>query len=337
MRKKKFFILILGCLLLVTIGWFLRDSGKTKVPELVLTYAENQSDDYPTTQGAVYFAELVSKKTEGRIQIIVLSNSELGTEPSVIEQMQFGGIDFSRVSISSFSDKQPKLNVLQMPYLYNSAEHMWKVLDSEIGDDFLKIFEKSDLIGLSWYDAGARNFYNDSKPIETLEDMQGLRIRVQNSFLMERVVESLGAVAVPTDYEDVYESFETGTIDGAENNWPSYESQHHYEFARYYTIDEHTRVPEVQICSKATWDKLSEGDQKIILECAKLSAVYERELWISREIESRNIVEAKGIEVNELSQEEKEKFRVAVAGIYTEFCSEYTELIAEIQEKDNDE
>lgn len=336
MKKLKMIAIALTIVLVISAVFLWKNSTRTLPPEFVLTYAENQSDTYPTTLGAIYFAELVQEKSQGRIQILVLANSSLGTEPSVIEQMQFGGVDFSRVSISSFSDAQPKLNVLQMPYLYQNADHMWKVLDSEIGEDFLEVFAESDLVGLSWYDAGARNFYNNKHSIETLEDMKGLRIRVQHSIVMERLVESLGAVAVPTDYEDVYASFETNAIDGAENNWPSYESQHHYDVAKYYTIDEHTRVPEVQICAKSTWDKLSNDDQKMIKECARESALYERELWVQQEIESRKVVEQNGVIVNELSENEKDMFREAVQGIYTEFCSEYMDIIEQIQEKSDE-
>lgn len=141
-----------------------------KTPEYVFSYAENQTADYPTTLGAMRFAELVEERTNGRIRILVLCDGRLGAEADVIEQMQYGGIDFARVSLSQLAEYVPRLNVLQMPYLYTDSEHMWRVLDGEIGAEFLEGVSSYDLVGLSWYDAGARNFYNSVKPITCLED-----------------------------------------------------------------------------------------------------------------------------------------------------------------------
>ena len=151
-------------------------AGEENVPEFVLTYAENQAEDYPTTQGAYRFAELVKQRTGGKVEILINAEGILGDERTVIEQLQFGGVDFARVSLSPLSEFVPELNVLQLPYLYTGAEHMWKVLEGEIGDSFLGSFEGSSLVALSWYDAGARNFYNSVRPIEKLEDMKGLTI-----------------------------------------------------------------------------------------------------------------------------------------------------------------
>ncbi|MFR5601397.1 MAG: TRAP transporter substrate-binding protein [Lachnospiraceae bacterium] len=297
------------------------------IPEFVFTYAENQAEDYPTTQGAYKFAELVQERTGGRILIQVDAGGSLGDERSVIEQLQFGGIDFTRVSLSPLAEFVPKLNVLQMPYLYTGPDHMWKVLDGEIGEDFLNSFDDSGLVALSWYYAGSRNFYNNQKPIERLEDMKGMRIRVQESTVMERMMEILGAEAVPMTFGEVYSALQTGEIDGAENNWPSYESMNHYEVAKYYTVDEHARVPELQLVSSATWEKLSPEDQEIIRACAKESAEYERKLWDERERKSEQIVRDAGCQVVELSHAEKERFRKAVTPLYEEFCRDYVDII----------
>lgn len=274
-------------------------------PEFVFFYAENQTEDYPTTLGARRFAELVEERTGGRIRILVRAQGVMGTENKVIQQMQYGGIDFARVSLSQLAVYFPELNVLQMPYLYTDAGHMWKVLDGEIGDSFLECVGADELVGLSWYDAGARNFYNSLRPVTCLEDIAGMRIRVQESELMADMVEALGGTAVPISYEDVYSALERGVVDGAENNWPSYETMQHYEVAEYYTVDEHTRVPEMQICSRHTWDSLSEQDRAVIQECAEESACYERRLWVEREKESRELAISRGTEAVELSVEEK--------------------------------
>lgn len=334
---KKRWIMIAGIALVLVAGviWRYR-SQHQKEPEFVLSYAENQTKDYPTTLGAQKFADLVEERSNGRIQILVLAEGELGAESDVIAQMQYGGVDFARVSLSQLAEYIPQLNVLQMPYLYEDSAHMWRVLDGTIGDDFLDIVSQNELIGLSWYDAGARNFYNSKKPITCLEDMQGMRIRVQESEVMADMIEALGASAIPIPYADVYSALEQGTVDGAENNWPSYETMNHYEVAKYYTIDEHNRVPEMQICSKHTWSKLSEEDQQMILDCAKESALYERKLWKERESESEAKAIEQGVEVVELSAEEKKRFQEAVTGIYEKYCSDQMDIIEKIIEENKE-
>lgn len=254
----------------------------------------------------------------------------LGSENKVIKQMQYGGIDFARVSLAQLAEYIPSLNVLQMPYLYTDSDHMWRVLDGEIGDAFLESVSADDVIGLSWYDAGARNFYNSVQPITCLEDLKGMRIRVQESDLAVDMVEALGATAIPIAYGDVYASLERQVVDGAENNWPSYEAMRHYEVAKYYTVDEHSRVPEMQICSAYTWQKLSPEDREIILECARESAIYEREVWTQREEQSRSIAMENGTKVVELSAEEKKRFQNAVYGVYEKYCGDDMGLIEEI-------
>lgn len=311
-----------------------RDRGQEAIaPEFVLTYAENQPEDYPTTLGAYRFAQLVNERTGGKVEIQINAGGVLGEEQSTVAQMKFGGIDFARVSISSLSDVIPKLNVLQMPYLYTGAEHMWRVLEGPVGEDFLNSLDGSGVRALSWYDAGARNFYSVKKPVERLEDVKGMRIRVQESDLMIAMVEALGASAVPMAYEDVYSALETGKIDAAENNWPSYDSMGHYKVAPYYTVDEHTRVPEMQIVSEATWEKLPEEYREIIEECARESAVYERELWEKRIHEAEQRVRKAGCHVVEFSPEEKARFQEAMMPVYGKYCSDYMDIIETILEE----
>ncbi|KAB1440614.1 TRAP transporter substrate-binding protein [Candidatus Galacturonibacter soehngenii] len=332
MKKKLLCIIIIGVILFVIFYQYNKKENIIVEPEYVFTYAENQPENYPTTLGGYKFAQLVEERTNGRIKIIIQAEGYLGDEKAVVKQLQFGGIDFARVSLSTLSETIPKLNVLQMPYLYRDSRHMWEVLEGEIGNDFLSSFDETQLVALSWYDAGARSFYT-KQPVYTLEDMNGLRIRVQESDLMIDMVEALGAVAVPIVYEGVYSAFERDLIDGAENNWPSYEIKSHYEVAKYFTVDEHTRVPEVQICGKSTWDKLSKEDQEIIRVCAKESALYERKLWGERERQSQEIVMKNGGEVITLSDKEKEKFRNAVKGVYEEYCGDYKDVIDKIIEQ----
>lgn len=299
----------------------------------VLSYAENQAEDHPAALGARLFARLVEERTDGRIQIIVYDNAELGDEESVMEQIRYGGIDFARVSVMTLGELIPRLNVLQLPYLYEDAEHMWRVLDGEIGNELMQEFDDFGMVALSWYDAGSRNFYTVDRPIRKLEDVEGLRIRVAESELMERMMWELGAEPVPIVYSEVYSALETGIIDGAENNWPSYESAGHYRVAGYMTLDGHNRIPEAQMVSSATWEKLSEKDKEMIRQCARESAEYQRRLWEERETQARLRCEQEGCEVTELCDEEMERFREAVESVYEAFGEGEDELIERIIEE----
>ena len=327
--KTKRFLFVLFLLLIALVVFFWTKPAE-KVPEYVFSYAENQDEDYPTTLGGQYFANLVEEKTNGRIRILIQHSGERGNESQVISQLKYGGVDFARISISELTNEIKALNVLQLPYLYENSEHMWKVLDGKIGDYFLDVVSGYEMVGLSWYDAGARNFYTKDRPIQKLEDFEGLKIRVQESDMMASMVEYLGGEPVKKPYSEVYSLLEKSEADGAENNWPSYESMQHYEVAGYYTLDEHIRIPELQICSKHTWEKLSEEDQQIILECAKESSIYQRKLWKEQETKSRELAVSAGAEVVHLSTVEKKKFRKAVEPLFERYCGEHMDLIQEI-------
>lgn len=327
--KTKRYSFALLLLLIVLVVFFLTKSEE-KVPEYVFSYAENQDEDYPTTLGGQYFADLVEEKTNGRIKILIQHSGVRGNESQVISQLKYGGVDFARISISELTNEIKALNVLQLPYLYENSEHMWKVLDGKIGDYFLDVVSEYEMIGLSWYDAGARNFYTKDRPIQRLEDFEGLKIRVQESDMIASMVEYLGGEPVKKPYSEVYSLLEKSEVDGAENNWPSYESMQHYEVAGYYTLDEHIRIPELQICSKHTWNKLSSEDQEIILECAKESSFYQRKLWKEQETKSRELAVSAGAKVLHLSTAEKKKFRKAVEPLFERYCGEHMDLIQEI-------
>lgn len=333
--KKKALILSLTSILIFLLVLYLvtidKDDKHLVEDLLVLRYAENQPTDYPTVIAAQYFADLVKKRTDGRIIIKVLANAQLGDEKTIIEQLVFGGIEMARVSLSPLSEYVPEMNLLQLPYLYDDRDHFWAVLDSELGSYFLDTCNKQGMIGLSWYDAGARSFYTTSK-ITSLEDMQGLTIRIQESELMEKLVKALGASGVKTNFKDVYQALQTGIIDGAENNWPSFESTGHYTVAKYLLLDEHTRVPEVQIVSSIIWEKLSFEDQSIIKQAALESSFYERQLWQEKEKASENKVRLSGIEVVYLDNDMKESFRKATQSLYEPYEQNYADILKQIQD-----
>lgn len=328
--KTKIYFAAVLALLLMVIFYFVGKKKET-VPEYVFTYAENQTENYPTTLGALYFAQLVEEETDGRIRILVRAEGVMGSELEVVRQMRYGGIDFARISIAQISDYVPEMSVLQLPYLYQDSEHMWRVLDGSIGERFLGYAESYGLIGLSWYDAGARNIYCAEKPVRTLADIQGLRIRVQEAEMMSDMITALGAVPVQISYDKVYEALERKQVDGAENNWSSYETMRHYEVAKYFTVDEHIRIPEMQICASHTWEQLSEEDREIITECARQSALYERQLWSEHEEQARKNAIENGAEEIRISEEELEKFRKAMEPVYQNYYEEYGSLIEEIE------
>ena len=301
------------------------------VPEFVLTYAENQPEGYPTVLAAQRFAELVKELTGGKVIIQIKHSGEFGSESEVLEQMAFGGIDFARVSLAELSDEIPKLNVLQLPFLYEDADHMWRILDGEIGEEFLTVFEQADLVGLSWYDAGARCFYNNVRPIRSPEDMAGLTVRVQDSQLVMDMVKLLGATPVTFHYSDVSYAFEMGKIDAAENNWPAYQIQEHYQLAKYFTVDEHSRVPEIQLASGRTWDNLPAEYREIIAQCARESALYQRQLWKEQESRSRAEAIAAGCVEVVPGFVQKDAFRTLSEPLYTQYCGEYMELVEQIR------
>lgn len=300
-------------------------------PEFVLTYADNQPAGYPTTQGAERFAQLVQERTGGRVVIQVHSDAEYGTEQEIWEQLALGGVDFARLSLAIAADDLPKLNVLQLPYLYRDAAHMWRVLDGALGENFLQEFTRRELVGLSWYDAGARSFYA-KQPIRSLNDLAGTTVRVQDSQIVLDMMKLLGSQPVTFAYSDVYSAFQTGKIDAAENNWPAYYRMDHYKVAPYYTVDEHSRVPEVQLASGRTWAQLPEEYQTILRQCARESAQYERQLWTEEEARARQSVLAAGCREITLSEEELEAFRTLVQPLYARYCGEELELVEAIQQ-----
>ena len=325
--KRLIFLLLTALLLLAGCA----SEPETPEPEFVLTYAENQPEGYPTVLGAQRFAELVKERTEGRVIIQVKHSGEFGSESEVLDQMVFGGIDFARVSLAELSDEIPKLNVLQLPFLYEDADHMWRILDGEIGEEFLTVFSEAGLVGLSWYDAGARCFYTDVAPIRTPEDMAGLTVRVQDSQLVMDMVKLLGATPVTFHYGDVSYAFEMGKIDAAENNWPAYQIQEHYKLANYFTVDEHSRVPEIQLASSQTWEKLPEEYRQIIAQCARESALYQRRLWQDQESRSRaEAIEAGCVEII-LRPFQKNAFRTLAEPLYEQYCAEYMDLVDQIR------
>src|SRR5260221_11802485 len=205
--------------------------------------ADTQSEDYPTVQALRYMGRLIEERTGGRHQVRVFHSRQLGEEKETIEQTRVGAIDLDRINVALVGTFVPAMNVLAMPFLFRSIEHMQKVLDGPIGNEILGSFEPYGFVGLAFYDSGARSIYNSVRPVTSMADLNGLRIRVQQSEQMSEMIRSLGADPVELPYGQVLTGLATRLIDGAENNWPSFVTTNHYKYAGYYTLTEHTMSP----------------------------------------------------------------------------------------------
>ena len=298
--------------------------------ETVLRSADTHPDGYPTVDAVKYMGDLIKERTKGAYSVEVYHSAQLGEEKDTIEQTQAGVLDLNRVSMGPFNGIVPETAVPSLPYIFRSVEHMRHVMDGPIGEQILKAFEAHNLVGLAFYDSGARSFYNTKKDIASIADLKGMKFRVIQSDVFVDMVNALGANATPMAYGEVYSALETGVIDGAENNWPSFESAKHYEVAKHYTVDQHQIVPEVLVMSKASWDKLTPEDQAIVRQAAKDSVAKMRELWDAQEVKSRQVVEAAGTKVNEL---DKQPFIDAMKPVYEKYVTtpELKDLVARIQ------
>ena len=266
----------------------------------LFTSADTHPNGYPTVEGVRYFGELLSQRSGGRLGLKIFAGGQLGNERDTLEITTFGGIDFNRVNLAPLNSIEPLTVVAALPFIFETTEHMRAVMDGDIGEEILASLEPHGLIGLCFYDSGARSFYNTRGPIRTPVDMQGLKLRVTGSDLYIDMVRSLGADAVPMPLDEVYQSLAQGVIDGAENNWPSFESGRHFEVARYYSLTRHLLAPEVFVMSKPKWDALSVADRQLVRKAAKDSVPKMRELWDTQVEKSRRIVLESGVEVNEV-------------------------------------
>jgi tripartite ATP-independent transporter DctP family solute receptor len=272
--------------------------------------SDTQGEDYPTVQALYYMGRLVAERTGGRHQIRVFHSRQLGEEKETIEQTHVGAIDLNRTNVALIGSFVPAMNVLAMPFLFRSAEHLQKVLDGPIGSELLNSFQPYGFVGLAFYDSGARSIYNSVRPIRSIADMKGLRVRVQQFELMSSMIKALGAEPIELPYGQVLTGLATKLIDGAENNWPSFVTTGHYKYAGYYTLTEHTMSPEVLVMSLKAWDSLSADDQKIFRE----AAIESSHRWKDLEAQSRRKAEQAGVTIT--TDFDRKPFEDAMAGIY---------------------
>jgi tripartite ATP-independent transporter DctP family solute receptor len=282
--------------------------------------ADTQPQDYPTVQALLFMNGLIESSTGGRHKLRVFHSRQLGEEKETIEQTRVGAIDLNRTNVAPLGSLIPIVNVLALPFLFRSIDHLHSVLDGPIGDEILASFEPYGFIGLTFYDSGARSIYNSVRPVKTVEDLKGLKIRVQQSDLMADMIKALGAVPIELPYGQVETGLTTHLIDGAENNWPSYVTTNHYKSARFYTLTEHTMSPEVLVMSLKAWKSLSDDDQKIFREAARESNNFMRKRWTDLEQRSRRTAQDAGVVI--VSDFDRKPFEAAMTGIDDKIVSE---------------
>lgn len=300
-------------------------SGKT----MHLKLSDDQPKGYPTVKGDEAFAKEVKQKTNGRIQIKVYAGGSLGAESDVAQQVQLGSVDLQRINAAPLATYDSAMGVLSMPYLFKSDKQKWDVLNGKVGQQLLNSLKSAKMVGLTYYDSGARSFYDSKRPIKKPSDLKGLKIRVQKSKLFISMINALGASATPMAFGGVYSALQTGVIDGAENNLPSYYTTNHYKVAKYYTFDKHSEVPEVLLASTKLWNQLSPSDQKIFKQAALDSQKVERKSWNALVKKSRKKVLAGGAKFYQVS--DTKAWRKAVQPVYDKYGAKYKKWLDEIK------
>lgn len=278
----------------------------------------HNSDEYPTVVAVKHMSQLLDQRSKGKYKIKVFNKSALGSEKETIDQVKIGALELNRVNISALNSICPKTLVPTMPFLFGSIAHMRKSLDGPIGDEILKGCEAEGLVGLAFYDSGARSIYA-KKPVKTVADAKGLKIRVQQSDLWVSLVSAMGANATPMPTAEVFTALKTGVIDAAENNIPSYEGFKHFEAVKFYSRTEHSMAPEMLVMSKAVFDKLPKADQDLFRAAAKESVAFQRQKWDEQEAKSLAAVIKGGATIVE--GVDKASFQAVMAPVYDKFIT----------------
>ena len=297
------FLLVFPAFLLLLSGCGPQEQGK------VLKLAHGLDPSHPVHSAMVFMAERCNEISGGELSMDIYPSGQLGSEQQCVELLQIGSLAITKVSAAVMESFTEDFKVLGLPYVFRSKEHAFKVLDGEIGDEILLSTEPFWLRGLCFYDAGSRSFYTIDTPINHPDDLQGLKIRVMKSITAMEMVKAQGGSPTPISWGELYTALQSGVVDGAENNPPSFYTSHHYEVCKYYSLNEHTMVPDVLIVSQKVWKKLSEQEKKWLQQAADESVPVERRLWAESEKESLEIVEREGVNI---IYPEKEPFAAKV-------------------------
>jgi len=302
--------------------------------KMVLKAADVHPAGYPTVVAVENMGKKLEQATNGRISVQMYASMQLGGEKEAIEQCQVGALQLGRVSVGALGPVVDDLNVFNLPFLFRNTAHMEKVIDGPIGQELLdKVTNNPNthLVGLCWMDAGARNMYDTKHPIKSMDDLKGMKVRVMGNPMFVDMMNNLGGNGVSMGYDQVFSALQTGVVDGAENNPPSFYFDNHYQVAKYYTITEHLIVPEILIFSKPTWDKLEKADQDLITKFGHEAQLDERKLWLEKEKDALEKMKAAGIEIDSVSDADKKAMQAAVKPVWDKYGGKYAELIKRIQ------
>ena len=252
---------------------------------------------HPVHKGILEFQKALNAKSGGKIQIKIFPDGQLGSEREALELLQIGSVAVTKVSAATLSNFVPEYHILGIPYLFKDKQHQYDVLEGEVGKSILEKGSKFWLRGLCYYDAGSRSFYTSNKAIRKPEDLKGLKIRVMNNQMAINMVEALGGSPTPMAYGELYTAIQQGVVDGAENNPPSFVSSNHYEVSKYYTLDQHSSVPDVLLIGTKFWDKLTAEEKQWVQEAADESSQAEKVFWQNSVEESMETARKAGVEI----------------------------------------
>lgn len=297
-----------------------------------LKLAHSLDVTHPVHQGMVYMAEKVAEQSNGQLTIEIYPSQQLGTERQCLELLQIGSLAMTKVSAAVMENFSPKIQVFSLPYIFRGRDHAYKVQDGPIGKQLLEDGEEYWLRGLTYFDAGYRSFYT-KRPIEKPEDLDGLKIRVQESVTAMNLVRALGGAPTPISWGELYTALQQGVVDGAENNPPSFYLSRHYEVCKYYTLNEHTAVPDILVMSTIAWNSLSDQEKKWLEAAVKEATDYQRKLWQAAEQEALDTVQAAGVQI---IRPDKSAFAEKTESLFDDFKDkpDMYELIQQIQAVD---
>ena len=323
--------LVLAAALAVTAAF---SSSGAIAQKLVLKASDVHPTGYPTVIAVEDMGKKLEKATNGRLSVAMYPSMQLGGEKEAIEQAQVGAIAFARVSVGALGPVVDDLNVFNLPYVFRNTEHMRHVIDGPIGQELLDKVTNSGkgIVGIAWMDAGARNFYDTKRPIHNMADLKGQKIRVMGNPMFVDMANSMGANGVPLGYDQVFSSLQTGVIDGAENNPPSFVFDNHYQVAKFYTIDEHLIVPEMLVMSKKIFDSLSKAEQADVTKFGREAQMEERKLWDVYQEKAMDKAKAAGIQIIQVSAEDKKAFQAAVKPVWDKYGPKYAAMVKRIQD-----
>ncbi len=285
---------------------------------------------HPVHKGMVFMAQELARISDGKMRVDIYPSGQLGSERQLLELLQIGSLDITKVSASAVENFVPNMKVLGLPYIFRNEEHQWNVFNGPIGKELLADGEKYWLRGLCFYDAGSRSFYTKDRPVHSPDDLKGLKIRVMNSQTAMQMIKAMGGAPTPISFGELYTALQQGVVDGAENNAPSFYTSHHYEVCKYYSIDEHTSVPDVLFISTHSWKRLTPQQQEWLQAAVDASVPEQRRLWKEADQEALDAVQKAGVEI---IYPEKEPFAEKVSDIFETYKDEpeVYELIQKIQ------